>query len=156
MLTIIHAADAAERERIQVTDPFQLAAPCWRNHVFYQLPPEVVRLTIEELNRMPIKVVNVTEAPSRLKGNRMLSNPDYAEIMEALRNPANKGKAIIVDMTPTAWAGREKPEVVLAYTIRRYFEGQSVQATAFQSGKMQVTIRAKNAAELASKRKGKK
>jgi hypothetical protein len=152
MLTVIDDRDRMEREQLAVCDPFQLAAPCWRNRVFYQLPPETVEITIEERNRMPLKVVEYNEAPRRLKGGTgPSSKTEYTEVMQAIRDPKNKGKAFIVTMTEAEWKDVKKPEIVFAMSLRRYFTVEKVNWTAYQSGKNEVTVRQMSKAELDAK-----
>ncbi len=105
---------------------------------------------------MPIRVVPAAEAPSRLRGSKMSTNSDYNEVLTALKDPnLKKGMAIVVNMAAPQWTERkdnkpvyEKPEVSFAYTLRRFFEGQKLPLIAYQSGKMEVTIRAKTQAEM--------
>jgi hypothetical protein len=151
MLTVIDDRDRGERERLSVADPFQLAAPCWRNRVFYQLPPETVEITIEERTRMALKIVDFQEAPRRLKGGSgPASKTEYTEVMQAIRDPKNKGKAFIVTLGDE-WKDVKKPEVAMGYALRRYFSDQKVHWTAYQSGKMEVTVRAMTKAEVEKK-----
>jgi hypothetical protein len=112
---------------------------------------------------MAIRVVPVTEAPTRLRGSKMAANQDYNDVLTAIRDPKLKqDSAIVVDMTDKAWTEikdnkpvYEKPEVSFAYSLRRFFEDNFPALTAFQSGKMQVTIRRKTAADPTGKRKNK-
>jgi hypothetical protein len=151
MLTIIDDRDLDERERLTVSDPFQLAAPCWRNRVFYQLPPKTVEIRIEEINRMAIKIVEYSEAPRRLKGGTgPSSKTEYTEVMQAVRDPKNKGKAFVVTLG-TEWEGVKKAEIVFAMSLRRYFTVEKVAWTAYQSGKNEVTVRQMSKAELDAK-----
>lgn len=153
MLTVRTVADQRVCEWLLRYDPFQLAPPCFVYRPV--LPPEYRRISIEEVNSMPIRVVPVTEAPSRLKGSKMLSNADYNDVLTALKDPQlKKDSAIVVNMVAPQWTERrdnkpvyEKPEVAFAYTLRRYFESQSLPLIAYQSGKMEVTVRRKTPAE---------
>lgn len=156
MITVLHETDAKERDRLRASDPFQLAAPCWSVRVLPSLPPEHRHISIEELNTyMPIRVVPAAEAPSRLRGSKMSTNSDYNDVLTALKDPSlKKDTALVVNMASPSWTERkdgkpvyEKPEVSFAYTLRRYFEGQKLPLIAYQSGKMEVTIRRKTAAE---------
>jgi hypothetical protein len=103
---------------------------------------------------MAIKTVTLEQAPARMHG-RVSSNVDYQAVMGALSNaatnPVKMKCAIVVDMEDLVWGKRNekgealypKPEVTFAYTLRRYFEANALPLTAYQSGKMQVTIRQK-------------
>jgi hypothetical protein len=151
MLTVLHDRDRLERERLLSSDPFQLAAPCWQVRVIPSLPPEYRRISIEELNTMPIKTVEFAEAPRRLKGGSgPSSTTEYTEIMQALRDPKNKGKAFIVTLGDE-WKDKPKPEIAFAYALRRYFTLESVNWTAYQSGKNEVTVRSLTTAEMKRK-----
>lgn len=106
---------------------------------------------------MTIRTVEVKDAPVRLKGSKMNSNADYNAVVEALRNPANKDKAIVVSLEDPSWASKPKPEIAFAYTLRRFFAVQKINYTAYQSGPKEVTVRAMSALEKASAtRKSKK
>jgi len=103
----------------------------------------------KEKYRMAIRTVEVKDAPVRLKGSKMNSNADYNAVLEALKNPANKGKAIVVSMEDPQWAGKPKPEIMFAYTLRRFFAAQGASYTAYQSGPKEVTVRQMTAGEQA-------
>jgi len=90
---------------------------------------------------MPIKTVAIAEAPLRMfKRGVISSKQDYLDVMNALQK-ANAGQAIIVTMESDAWKGVEKPETAFANSLRRSFEAKGLQLTAYQSGKMEVTVR---------------
>jgi hypothetical protein len=143
MLHVIHPDDLKVYGFIQANDPFYLGTlPCWMSRVWPLLPPEVVKISVEELNRMPIKVVEEKEAPARAHKRGVVSGTkDYNEVMQALRLPAKPGSAMVVTMTESEWATVKKPEVSFAYSLRRYFESKGLALTAYQSGKLEVTIR---------------
>lgn len=157
MITVLHAADAAERERLQVADPFQLAAPYWKTRVYHLLPPEtqttVVRLSpAEELHHMAIRTVAATAAPPRVfvRGG-ISSKQDYIDLLTAL-NTVKPDQALIVDMDAKAWVDAsgqpiKKPEVVFANSLRRRFEASALPITAYMSGALQVTVRRLTALE---------
>lgn len=158
MLTTVHHADVLERDRLSLSDPFQAAAPCWRNRVSPFLPPEtqttVVRLTpAQEIYRMAIRTVIEAQAPARMFHRGVVSNKqDYMDVLNAL--PAVKvGQAIVVDMDAKAWEGVKKPETTFGYALRRLFESKGLSLTAYQSGPMQVTIRKPNALDAKGKKK---
>jgi hypothetical protein len=151
MLTIVDDRDRTERDHLAVTDPFQLATPAWQHYTMFLLPPERVEITIEERNRMPLKVVEYSEAPRRLKGGSgPSSKTEYTEVMQAIRDPKNKGKAFVVTMGDE-WKDVKKPEITFAMSLRRYFTVEQVNWTAYQSGKNEVTVRQMSRAELDAK-----
>src|SRR4029077_8327557 len=160
MLTTLHAADARMREQIAVRDPFQLAPPLWRVRPFPFLPPLTIN-TIENIPKgvifMPLKVVTPEQAPARLHARGTVSTkPEYSEVITWLRDPATaKNPTAIVTLNDAGWASVKKPETSFAYSLRRLFESKGIALTAYQSGKMEVTIRRKTAAEQSSG-KGKK
>lgn len=102
---------------------------------------------------MPIKVVPVQEAPNRMHG-KVSHNQDYMDVMTALKT-AKTGEAIVVSMADPSWFTKNekqerkypKPEVAFAYMLRRHFATSSLPLTAYQSGKMEVTIRRQTPAE---------
>ena len=152
MITVTSSADVADRDRLALSDPFQLAPPVWKHYTMFLLPPEMVQITIEERNRMGIKVVAVTEAPNPLHG-KVSSNQDYLDVMAAIKNPATdptkKATALVVTMSDPSWSAKndkgaakfEKPEVVFAGLLRRHFTSDGLSLTAYASGKMEVTIK---------------
>jgi hypothetical protein len=100
---------------------------------------------------MALKVVDYQEAPRRLKGGSgPSSKTEYTEVMQAIRDPKNKGKAFVVTLG-NEWEKVTKPEVVLAMSLRRYFTVEKVAWTAYQSGKNEVTVRQMSKAELDAK-----
>lgn len=134
MLTVIEDRDRTERDHLAVTDPFQ-----------------TVVITVEERNRMPLKVVEYQDAPRRLKGGSgPSSKTEYTEVMQAIRDPKNKGKAFVVTMGDE-WKDIKKAEIVFAMSLRRYFTVEKVNWTAYQSGKNEVTVRQMSRAELDAK-----
>jgi hypothetical protein len=112
---------------------------------------------------MAIKVVAVTEAPSRLHG-KVSHNQDFADVMAAIKNdatnPTKKATALVVTMSDPSWTSKnekgepkyDKPEVTFAGVLRRHFTAAGLTLTAYQSGKMEVTIKK---GEPTTKRKGK-
>jgi hypothetical protein len=155
-LVIRDSCDVLLSGMVLAYDPFQLAAPCWKVRVLPSLPPEYRRISIEELTNMSLRPVPVAEAPARLKGNLMSSNVDFNIVLGAIRNPENKGKALIVTLEDVMWTSQKngtpaypKPEVAFANLLRRYFEREKLAITAYQSGKMEVTVRPMNQTEIA-------
>ena len=159
MITLIYDVDLRTRERLSVVDPFQLATPCWRVRQFL-LPPEATPISIEEIKQhMPIKVVEEKLAPSRLsKGGTVTMSSDFNDVMLAMRD-AKQGQAIIVTLADPNLLKEEKPENKFAYALRRMFASKGLPHIAYQSGKLEVTIRKPTPAEVAmraSQGKGKK
>jgi len=152
MITVTSCADVDDRDRLALSDPFQLAPPVWQHYTMFLLPPEMVKITIEERNRMGIKVVAVAEAPNPLHG-KVSSNQDYLDVMAAIKNPQHdptkKATALVVSMSDPSWSAKndkgaakfEKPEVVFAGLLRRHFTADGLFLTAYASGKMEVTIK---------------
>ena len=157
MITVTSSEDVADRDRLALSDPFQLAPPVWQHYTMFLLPPEMVQITIEERNRMGIKVVAVTEAPNPMHG-KVSSNQDYLEVMSFIKNPATdptktdptkKAIALVVTMSDPSWSAKndkgaakfEKPGVVFAGLLRRHFTADGLALTAYASGKMEVTIK---------------
>src|SRR5271163_2857117 len=152
MITVTSAADVAGRDRLALSDPFQLAPPVWQQYTMFLLPPEMVQITIEERNRMGIKVVAATEAPNPLH-RKVSSNQDYLDVMAAIKNPqtapTKNATALVVTMSDPSWSAKndkgaakfEKPEVVFAGLLRRHFTADGLALTAYASGKMEVTIK---------------
>jgi len=105
---------------------------------------------------MPVKVVEFAEAPRRLKTRGTVgSSQDYTDVMREIRNPANKGKAFIVTLDAKQFESVKKPEISFAYTLRRYFEKEGTAWTAYQSGKLEVTVRSLTKAEAEARGKRK-
>src|SRR5271157_1374586 len=152
MITVTSSADVDDRDRLALSDPFQLAPPVWQHYTMFLLPPERVQITIKERNTMGIKVVAVTEAPSPLHG-KVSNNQDYLDVMAAIKNPATdptkKATALVVSMLDPSWSTKDdkgeakfkKPEVVFAGLLRRHFTADGLSLTAYASGKMEVTIK---------------
>src|SRR5271156_4824595 len=152
MITVTSVADVVDRDRLALSDPFQLAPPVWKHYTMFLLPLETVKITIEERNRMGVKVVAVTEAPNPMHG-KISHNQDFAEIMAAIKNPATdptkKATALVVSMSDPSWSAKndkgavkyEKPEVVFAGVLRRHFTADGISLTAYASGKMEVTVK---------------
>ena len=152
MITVRHAVDVAEVKRLQLTDPFQLAPPAWQHCTTFLLPPETVKINVGEIQRMAIKAVPVDQAPSRLHG-KVSHNQDFADVMAAIKNdatnPVKKATALVVSMSDPSWMAKnekgepkyEKPEVTFAGVLRRHFTAAKLSLTAYQSGKMEVTVK---------------
>lgn len=162
MITILHDADATERDRILSSDPFQHAEPSWRTRISHLLPPEtqttVVRLSpTEEIKKlMAIKIVQESQAPARLfKIGTISSKQDYADVINAMRT-MKAGEAVIVDMDAKAWEGVKKPETAFANNLRRMFDIKGLPLTAYRSGAYQITVRKANALDPRKKSVGKK
>lgn len=166
MLQAVNSDDVRLRDAItQYGDPFTYAPPCWTVRILYQLPDEFVSISITERKQhMALRTVKIEEAPQRLKSSFATTNTDMADVMAALGNPNTdpmKMKvALVVDMSDAGWTAQKdgkprfpKPEVALAYALRRRFEALGVALTAYQSGKMQVTVRRKTAVEMQPKKK---
>jgi len=132
---------------------------------WYQLPSEIVRISIEESKRyMALRAVDLKDAPQKLKSSFATTNQDVADVMNALSNPntdpTKKTVAFIVDMADPGWTATKdgaakypKPENAFTYSLRRRFEALGLPLTAYQSGKMQITVRRKTTIELAPKKK---
>ncbi len=132
----------AERmaENISLQDPFQLATTPLRE-VAPLLPPQTINTLTEEYKHMPVKIVAENVAPSRMfKKGTVSTKQDYSDVMIALRD-LKAGQALVVTMDPKAWEGVKKPETTFAATLRRGFEIKNLQITAYQSAKMEITIR---------------
>jgi hypothetical protein len=160
VLRIVHDCDLKVFAFIQANDPFQWSIPSWKYavwpllppEVWPLLPPEIRRISIEECDRMAVKVVAVTEAPNPMHG-KVSHNQDFIDVMAAIKNPATdptkKATAIVVSMSDPSWATKDdkgkakyqKPEVVFAGLLRRHFTADGLSLTAYASGKMEVTIR---------------
>lgn len=104
---------------------------------------------------MAIRTVAVSEAPQRQRGSRLTINQDVNDVLDAIKNPANKGKAIIVTMSDPSWTAVKdgkpiyvKPETAFAYYLRRRFAADKLGIVAYQSARMEVTVRAMTAAEI--------
>src|ERR1700722_10593851 len=90
---------------------------------------------------MAIKLIAETEAPLRVnKKGSVTASTEYSEVMEALRS-IKPGQAIIVKLESKELQAAKKPEIAFSYALRRYFEAQSANYTAYQSGKMEVTVK---------------
>lgn len=142
-------------------DPFVCAAPCWRVRVWPSLPVTPVvttsrqQLLDKEKKLMAIRTVPEAQAPVRIFKMGIVANKqDYQDVMAALMKN-EKGVALIVDMDPAAWAGVDKPETKFASTLRRRFEDKGLAITAYQSGKMQITVRKATPLDARAKRKSK-
>jgi hypothetical protein len=148
MLRIVDNGDVVLAERIKLFDPFQLATTrLWE--VRNLLPPEriICTLTREQLEKidkekiMAIKLIAETEAPLRVnKKGSVTASTEYSEVMEALRT-IKPGQAIVVKLESKELQSAKKPEIAFSYALRRFFEARSVNYTAYQSGKMEVTIK---------------
>jgi hypothetical protein len=144
-------------------DPFQFALPCWNRYTTQLLPPQTRRISIEEFDAMPIRTVPVTEAPARLHVRASL-NQDFQDVLSAIKDPANKGRAIVVTLGDPSWTtalNRDKsgpkypkPAVALANQLRRHFQDASLNIAVYQSGPMEVTVRAMTQSEIANRGKG--
>jgi hypothetical protein len=162
VITVTSDIDVVERDRIAIVDPFQLASPCWRVRVIPQLPLEVVvnyadqkriQTIIDKEKIMGIRIVAEAQAPQRMFSRGVVANKqDYADVLNALPN-MKAGQSIIVDMDPKAWEGIKKPETTFGFALRRMFESKGLGITAYQSAKMQVTIRKANPLDATKKRK---
>jgi hypothetical protein len=156
MVLSVHSnADMLVRDFILSYDQFQLALPCWNRRVTQLLPPEHRRISIQELNNMALRIIPVEHAPIRTNSSRMNSNADFNAVLDAVKNTANRGKAFVVSMEDPAWTtvknGKPvypKPEIAFAYTLRRWFEKHQLAIVAYQSGKMEVTVRAMTSTEI--------
>jgi hypothetical protein len=62
---------------------------------------------------------------------------------------------MVVGMTEADWKDIEKPETKFGYTLRRYFEQKGLDITAYQSGKLEVTIRKATALDKRNSKKSK-
>lgn len=132
------------------TDPFQLAPPFWLRSPLASLPPETINTLSKEFNHMAIRLIKEQEVPARLNNRGTLNQTnEYREVMEAFRTlPA--GQAIVVSLDDPAFKtmtktieGKVKNNAANAFAsaMRRYFAAKQVNATAYQSGAMEVTIR---------------
>jgi hypothetical protein len=151
MLTLVDPNNIKHCEFIRANDPFYWSdAPCWRVRVIPSLPPETVKITIEEKNRMAIQLVEAKLAPARLsKGGIVTCSTNFAEIMEALRT-AKPDQAIVVKLDDPALLKEEKAALKLAMAVRRFFALKAIaDRTAYVSGKDEITIRKMNTVELA-------
>ena len=164
---LISDGDMQLATMIAAADPHANGVPCWSS--LFRLPAEAYDYTAlrayhtrrdkEIITNMAIRVVEEKAAPARMFARGTVSTKaDYADAMTAI-NSAAKGQAIIVDMDVKAWvddkgAPIERAETLFASNLRRYFEGKGLPLTAYQSGKMQITIRRRNA--LDPQPKGKK
>lgn len=162
-------------EKLNRMDPFVLGPPCWMVRVYPQLPAEPpTRIPASEITRrdqervrelertrMAIRTVTIDQAPARLHVRGGISSKqDYIEILQAINNAKDPKQAFIVDMDPAIWVDEhgkpmEKPEVVFANSLRRRFEASALPITAYQSGKLQITVRRFTALELKEKESGK-
>jgi hypothetical protein len=106
---------------------------------------------------MSVRVVEFSEAPRPMRG---LSGPrimpEYAEVMAAIRDPKNATKAIVVTIDTASLENvgdtiKKRPEVGFAYALRRYFTETKSNWTAYQSGKMEITVRRMTKAEAERK-----
>lgn len=143
MLTVADEHDLQMAKLVKLHDPFQLATPCWLVRSWYQLPNEVVKITIEDKNRMPIKVVAENEAPVQSVRRGILTNTnEYSEVLTALRT-LQPGKALVVTLeSPVFKEGAiKKGEMAFAQAFRRYFATEKLPMTAYASGKLEVTIK---------------
>ena len=153
MLRLIDDAPA-----LDANDPFVHAAPCWQVRVYWTLPPEVMKLTVTELEEhttMPLRIVTETDAPVRLKGgNGPASSSDYHEVLTAMKT-LPPGKALVVTLGDQRFTKNDakQPEVKFASALRRYFQDNGLSATAYQSGKLEVTVRRAAEPPKARKRK---
>jgi hypothetical protein len=102
-----------------------------------------------EKDIMTIRMIAEAEAPKRLhvRAGSSLS-AEYYEAVETL-NKLPAGKAFVVTLTSEQFTKRPadveekkwKPEVMFAYSLRRFCMTQGVAVTAYQSGKLEVTVR---------------
>ena len=117
---------------------------------------------------MPIRIVPVTEAPARLHVRASL-NQDFQDVLSAIKDPANKGRAIVVTLGDPIWTTLRKkddngnltnepkfpkPAVALSNQLRRHFQDASLNIAVYQSGPMEVTVRAMTQSEIANRGKG--
>lgn len=142
MLKHVNADDLRMMEWLKIQDPFQLAPPVYQHYTFHALPPEVVKIEVKEKNIMPIRIVEEKDAPARASKRGVVSSTsDWNDVMVALRSPAKPNSAMVVAMTESEWKEVKKPEITFGYALRRYFESKGLPLTAYQSGKLEVTIR---------------
>lgn len=152
MITVRHADDVLMSGLIASSDPFQLAPPFYVVRPILPLPVVgtlVSHQSKEDYRIMPVKAVAFTEAPQRLYARGTINQTqDYSDVQAAIRDPQNKGKAFIVTMTPGDWKDVEKPETVFSQKLRRGFDVAGTNWTAYQSAKMEITVRPMSQAEV--------
>jgi len=169
-LRTLDERDVKTVEFIKRNDPFQHACLSLRQ-VWFMLPPELTKIVItddlqrriEENKLMALKVVDVAAAPDKMfKRGQISQTSDYIEVMAALKT-TTKSQAIVVQLSDPKFTevkdGKPvipKPETAFGYSLRRHFEDKGLPLVAYQSGKMQVTIRHMTATEQAQRGKGRK
>ena len=148
-IAVLKDEDARLSHGVRDFDPFQQPTqPCWQRRVWPQLPPETINTIVtistkEVLHRMALRIIKESEAPAQAsKRGTIGRTQEYSDVMKALRS-IKPGEALIVTLESKEFTDGtiKKPELTFAYAFRRYFADEKVPYTAYQSGKMEVTVR---------------
>jgi hypothetical protein len=164
--------DAAVVAFIQINDQFLFAfeSPCYRRATLSKLEeyyrthgdalPTVSREEIERKDKdriMAIKLVKEQEAPKRLHvRSGVAMSQEYYDVVAAIRTlPLGQAVVVTLESEQFTKADAKKPEVGFAYTLRRYFHNENMAAVAYQTGKLEVTVRRLTAEEIAAAKRRK-
>jgi hypothetical protein len=152
-----------------MVDPFVMSEPCWLLRVLPKLDTFLAHrdplptVSHEELRRkdiMAIKMITEQEAPRRLhiRAGASLSQ-EYFDVVNAIKT-LPQGKALVVTLESEPFTkpvgkndkGKDKPghEIVFSYSLRRHFKQLGLAAVAYQSGKLEVTVRRMSKEEIAA------